>query len=350
MNKKILAILIANAVLATNASANSTSLTDQLRSIETEEAKDTGLSFSGHIGSSLEYEHKDTINYEAWGGAKSKERTLTNALGHIYLHQHDIDLIVDYAMKQVDHKKRDEGGYYENKDSLKHLLLVNRPISLGNGWGTGLSYEAEHEISKVTSGDRNTGDNYLSNEKMTATEQFFRPYLTYWNNDYNAGFYSYADYLKIDQKQGPWGDREEKGHSILFKPYMVHNNFRYELEFFYQSKDTDKFTSSGSENGTEDFVEKYIEPTVRYSFDNAGVAFLTVRYTEKETALNDGTKYFTDSLKTTVGYETNLGNDWMVKAEYEYTKEKETSNLALLDGQEKEVDNHKVYVHAMYRF
>ena len=291
-------------------------------------------------------------DYASYGSAKSKERTLTNALGHVYLHQHDLNLIVDYALKQVEYKKRHESGYYENSESLKHLLLVNRPISLGNGWGTGLSYEAEHETKKVTSGGFNEEGvevTFLSNERMNATEQFFRPYLTYWNNQHNAGFYSYIDYLRIDQKNGPWGDREERGYSVLFKPYMVRNNFRYELEFFYQSKDNDEFDSSGSKTGTEDFVERYIEPTVRYSFDNAGVAYLTVRYTEKETA-KGGNKYFTDSLKTTVGYETNLGNDWMVKAEYEYSKEEHTSNEANLRGQKKEIDNHKVYVHAMYRF
>ena len=58
MNKKILAILIANTVLASNAVAKSPSLTDQLRNIESEE--DTGFTLTGHIGSSLEYEHKDT--------------------------------------------------------------------------------------------------------------------------------------------------------------------------------------------------------------------------------------------------------------------------------------------------
>ena len=306
-----------------------------------------GFSLSGHIGTSVEYENRVT---REWNGGKKKERIMTNELFNIFLHQHDWDFKANYSLKQMTREQRNGGSndagfnnYYENVDSYKHLLLLDKPFDLGQGWQVGLAYEGEYITNKIVSP-------HVDHMKTHSLEQLFKPYVTYWSNKYNAGFYGHVEYLHIDFENKSWGSRDERGYSLLFKPYANYGSFRFELEFFYQDKDNKDYLGSGARNGEDRFVEKYIEPTVRYSFDEGGVAYLNLRYAENETQKLGAEKYFSKVIKAKVGYEIDLGESWMLRAEYEYTHEKETSNAAHFRGLSKKIDQHVFYAHALYRF
>ena len=349
MRKKLLSVVIANIVGLSDA-ASAGEFTDFLRQADKEDnssASDGGMSFSGHFGSSIEYETKTTDN---WGKGEIKEKIITNEIGNVFLNIQDLGLRANYSLKTMTREQKNYDtfgakGYYENEDSLKHLILLDRPFALSGGWGTGLGYEAEYITSEVVSASANHhGKNSL--------EQIFRPYLTYWNNEYNAGFYAMAEYLILNFDNGSWGQRDESGYSIMIKPYTNYGNFQFELEFFRQVKDDNESTdSSGFVFQRDKFTETYIQPTIRYSIDNGGLVYLTTRFAKNDT-ITKGPRpdYFKDVVKTSVGYETDIGENWMVKAEYEYTHEKETTNDPAQAGVSKKVDNHKFYAHALYRF
>ncbi|MET4696193.1 hypothetical protein [Endozoicomonas lisbonensis] len=382
MDKKILSVVIANSVIATNAiGSNDFSLpnTDMsndylLASINTDkeqssaakyqaykkkrsadeynqetkvEVEDTsyrpfGFSLSGNIGTSVEYEDRTT---REWDGSKKKERIITNELLGVFLHHHDWDLKANYSLKQMNREQRNSGGndYYENADSYKHLFFLDKPFDLGQGWGVGLAYEGEYITNKIVSP-------HVNHMKTDSLEQLFKPYATYWSNKYNAGFYTHFEHLRIDYDNNDWGSRDERGYSFLFKPYFNYGQFRFDLEFFYQDKDNKDYNGSGVHTGNERFVEKYIEPSIRYSIVEGGVAYLNLRYTKNETRKEDAETYFKTVIKAKVGYEIDLGESWMLRAEYEYTRDRETSNKAQYRGLEKKMDSHTVYAHALYRF
>ncbi len=344
MRKKILPLVIAN-IVGFSGVASADEFTDFLRQADSEDNSSTaagGMSFSGHFGSSIEYESKTT---DDWGQGEIKERITTNEIGNIFINFHNLGLRSNYSLKTMTREQKNSGGYYENEDSLKHLILLDRPFALGGGWGTGLGYEAEYITSEVVSKTAN-------HHGKQSLEQIFRPYLTYWNNEYNAGFYAMAEYLTLNFDNGSWGQRDEAGYSVMFKPYTNYGNFQFELEFFHQVKDdNESATAEGYVFQTDKFTETYIQPTIRYSIDNGGLVYLTTRFAENET-ITKGSRpdYFKDVIKTSVGYETDIGENWMVKAEYEYTHEKETTNDPEKAGASKKVDNHKFYAHALYRF
>lgn len=344
MRKKILPLVIAN-IVGFSGAASADEFTDFLRQADSEDnssASDGGMSFSGHFGSSIEYETKTT---DDWGQGEIKERITTNEIGNIFINFHNLGLRSNYSLKTMTREQKNSGGYYENEDSLKHLILLDRPFALGGGWGTGLGYEAEYITSEVVSETAN-------HHGKQSLEQIFRPYLTYWNNEYNAGFYAMAEYLTLNFDNGSWGQRDEAGYSVMIKPYTNYGNFQFELEFFHQVKDdNESATAEGYVFQTDKFTETYIQPTIRYSIDNGGLVYLTTRFAENET-ITKGSRpdYFKDVIKTSVGYETDIGENWMVKAEYEYTHEKETTNDPTKAGISKKVDNHKFYAHALYRF
>lgn len=344
MRKKILPLVIAN-IVGLSGAASADEFTDFLRQADSEDnssASDSGMSFSGHFGSSIEYETKTT---DDWGQGEIKERITTNEIGNIFINFHNLGLRSNYSLKTMTREQKNSSGYYENEDSLKHLILLDRPFALGGGWGTGLGYEAEYITSEVVSKTAN-------HHGKQSLEQIFRPYLTYWNNEYNAGFYAMAEYLTLNFDNGSWGQRDEAGYSVMIKPYTNYGNFQFELEFFHQVKDdNESIDPSGYVFQTDSFTETYIQPTIRYSIDNGGLVYLTTRFAENET-ITKGSRpdYFKDVIKTSVGYETDIGENWMVKAEYEYTHEKETTNDPTKAGISKKVDNHKFYAHALYRF
>ena len=347
MKKKILPLVIAN-IVGLSGAASADDFTDFLRQADSEDNSSAagGLSFSGHFGSSIEYESKTTKD---WIYGEIKETITTNEIGNVFLNIQNLGLRTNYSLKTMTRKQQNYDtsgakGYYENQDSLKHLILLDRPFALGGGWGTGLGYEAEYISSEVVSKDAN-------HDGKQSLEQIFRPYLTYWNNEYNAGFYAMVEYLNLSFDNGN-SLRDEAGYSVMFKPYTNYGNFQFELEFFHQIKnDNVSYNPSGYVFQTDDFTETYIQPTIRYSIDDGGLVFLTTRFTKNET-ITKGPRpdYFKDVIKTSVGYETNIGEDWMVKAEYEYTRDKETTNDPALAGVTKEINNHKFYAHALYRF
>ncbi len=98
---------------------------------------------------------------------------------------------------------------------------------------------------------------------------------------------------------------------------------------------------------------------MQYSFDDAGVLYARVRVGENETnnAANSGggnanVDYFKDIRKATLGYEQAVGDNWLLKGEYEYANEiEEKSKLAGWEAKnESELKQHTLYLQALYRF
>ncbi len=309
---------------------------------------DEALQFGGHIGTSIEYEDKVT---DGFNGNKKKEKTTTNEVFGIYYNNARWNLTALYSLKTQD-RSQVEPGYHENEDGMKHLVSLNKGFDLSNGWATGVIYDLEFTKSKVYSP-------YVTGLRKELAEHSLRPYLTYFNNDHNWGFYSNLEYLYSKEDKSAWGERIEEGYSILFKPYKRLGNWELGVEFYYQIKDNEDRQASGGINEISDFTEKYIEPIVQYSFDDAGVLYARVRVGENETnnAANSGggnanVDYFKDIRKATLGYEQAVGDNWLLKGEYEYANEvEEKSKLAGWEAKnESELKQHTVYLQALYRF
>ncbi len=309
---------------------------------------DEALQFGGHIGTSVEYEEKVT---DGFNGNEKKEKTITNEVFDVFYNNARWNMTALYALK-IENREQNEPGYYENEDGLKHLFSLNKGFSLSNGWATGLIYELEYTESKVYSP-------YVDGLRKGLAEHSFRPYLTYWNNEHNWGFYSNLEYLYSKEDKSAWGERTEEGYSLLFKPYKRLGNWELGLELYYQIKDNRDYQENGAINEISDFTEKYFEPIVQYTFDDAGTLYFRARFGENETnnAANSGggnanVDYFKDIRKATLGYEQALGDNWVVKGEYEYANEvEEKSKLAGWEAKnESELEQHTFYLQGLYRF
>lgn len=309
---------------------------------------DQALQFGGHVGTSLEYEDKITNGFT---GIDKKEKTTTHEAFGVYYNNAKWNMTALYALK-IENREQHEGSYHENEDGLKHLFSLNKGYDLSNGWATGLIYELEYTDNKVYSP-------YVSGLRKNLAEHSLRPYLTYWNNEYSWGFYSNLEYLYSKEDKSEWGERTETGYSILFRPYKRFGNWELGLEMYYQIKDNEDYQSNGNINEISDFTEKYIEPVVQYSFDDAGTLYVRARLGDNETnnASNSGggnanVDYFKDIRKATLGYEQAVGDSWLVKGEYEFANEvEEKSKLAGWEAKnESELTQHTVYLQALYRF
>ncbi|WCE30854.1 porin [Vibrio sp. SCSIO 43137] len=340
MKRTILSVLVAN-TLAMSCAAYAS---------ETSEKGffDQAMDFGGHVGTSFEYEDKVT---DGFNGNKKKEKTKTHEVFNVFYNNPSWDVTALYALK-LENRSQEEPGYHETEEGVKQLFSLNKGFELSNGWDSGLIYELEHTKSKVYSPN-------VKGLNKTKAEHSVRPYLTYWNNEYSLGFYSNLEYLFNDEDKSAWGKREEEGYSILFKPYTRFGNWMLGVEFFYQVKENDEKNTSGAIVEDSDFTEKYFEPIAQYSFDDAGTAYVRVRIGENETKHssksgggNANTTYFKDIRKATVGYEQAVGDNWLMKAEYEYANE--TEKKSKLAGWEKknesELTQHTVMVQALYRF
>lgn len=360
MKKKILPVVIGNVLAVSGVYASNNSSLDQLEAIEKEDAAldldfkessflGTDINISGNVGASYEYEDKTTTK---WNGEKKEEKTHTYGLASIYLDISELGLKGTYNYKHFTRQQEETNGYSEDVQGVKHLIFLDRPVTLGNGWGTGISYDLELETSETTSKSTNPNTPVVTDFEKGFTEQHFKPYLTYWNNYYNAGFYSHVEYLTIEFDNKSWGRIEEEGYSFLFKPYARYRSFQFETEFFYQEKNNDNYNGDGIHTGRDDFQEKYVEPSIRYSLENGGVLYVSSRFGKNETVKANGDKYYKDILKTKIGYEFDIQGDWLIKAEYEYIKEKETTNRTVDDigGDEQVLESQKAYIHALYRF
>ncbi|MBE4587330.1 porin [Vibrio navarrensis] len=309
---------------------------------------DEAMQFGGHVGTSIEYEDKVT---EDFSGDKKKEKTTTHEVFGVYYNNARWNLSALYGLKLENREQRNTNGYHENEDGIKQLFSLNKGFDLGNGWATGAIYELEYTRSKVFSP-------YASGLRKELAEHSFRPYLTYYNNEHNWGFYSNLEYLYSSEDKSTWGERTEEGYSLLFKPYKRFGNWELGVELYYQIKDNEDRSSTGSINEISDFNEKYIEPIVQYSFDDAGVLYTRIRIGENETnnAANSGSNanvdYFKDIRKATLGYEQAVGDNWLLKGEYEYANEVEEKSIISKGDKkdEKELKQHTVYLQALYRF
>lgn len=339
MKRTILSVLVAN-TLAMSCAAYASETSDQ-------GFFDQAMNFGGHVGTSFEYEDKTT---KGFNGQKKEEKTKTHEVFNVFYNNPTWDFTALYALKLED-RTLEEGTYHENEDGLKQLFSINKGFELSNGWDSGIIYELEHTKSKLYSPS-------VKGLNKTKAEHSVRPYLTYWNNEYSLGFYSNLEYLFNDKDESAWGTREEEGYSLLFKPYTRFGNWMLGVEFFYQVKDNKGRSANGSVTENSDFTEKYMEPIAQYSFDDAGTAYVRVRIGENETKHtansggNSNTTYFKDIRKATVGYEQAVGDNWLMKAEYEYANDTETkSKLAAWDKKSKsEVTQHTMLVQALYRF
>lgn len=175
---------------------------------------DQAMQFGGHVGTSLEYEDKVT---DGFNGNKKKERTTTHEVFGVYYNNARWNFSALYGLK-LENREQREPSYYENEDGIKHLFSLNKGFDLGNGWATGAIYELEYTNSKVFSP-------YVSGLRKELAEHSFRPYLTYFNNEHNWGFYSNLEYLYSKEDKSDWGERIEDGYSLLFKPYKRFGNW-----------------------------------------------------------------------------------------------------------------------------
>ena len=341
MKRTTLSVLIANTLLL-----STTAFAANDRGFAPEDTFfDDALKFGGHIGSSIEYEDKTITNYDTWGGGERHERTMTHEVLGAYYNNPTWNATALYAFKLENREVKDV-NYAETEDGYKHLFSINKGFNLGDGWDTGLIYELEYSRGKVVNTGGETG------LRTKSAEHSIRPYLTYWNNEYSAGVYSNLEYLFNDEDKSDWGTREEKGYSLLFKPYKRFGQWELGVEFFYQIKDNEAKNGAGQINEVSDFTEKYIEPIVQYTFEEAGTAYVRARIGQNETKFTDGwaedEEFLKDIRKATIGYEQAIGEDWLMKAEYEWAKDTET--FSQLKGEEKVVEQNTLFVQALYRF
>ncbi|MXD08470.1 porin, partial [Escherichia coli] len=89
--------------------------------------------------------------------------------------------------------------------------------------------------------DGNIDSPYVTGLHTVTVDNSFRPTLTYFNSDWNAGFYSNVEYLYSRNDKSSWGIREEEGQSILLQPYKRFGAWEFGIEFFYQKKHNDEF-------------------------------------------------------------------------------------------------------------
>ncbi|SON50017.1 porin [Vibrio tapetis] len=347
MNKTLISVLVANAlVVSTSAYAANNQRGFTVEDSIYDSVLNDAMQFGGHIGTSYEYEEKDVTDFASWGGDFT-EKTKTHEIFGVFYKNSKWDLSALYALKQVNRNKTSKkSNDSELEESFKHLMSLNKGFDLGDGWTTGLIYDLEYTRGKIysTSGTKGLG--------ISKAEHSVRPYLTYWNNEYNAGVYTNLEYLYNDEDKNSWGTRQEKGYSFLIKPYKRMGNWEFGVELYYQIKDNDAKNGDGTINEVSDFTEKYAEPIVQYSFEDAGALYVRTRIGENKTTVSDGwakdSEYFKDIRKATVGYEQAVGDDWLVKAEYEWAKDKET--FTQKEGEEKIVEQNTFFLQALYRF
>ncbi|MGL6259270.1 hypothetical protein [Vibrio sp. WXL210] len=302
--------------------------------------------FSGNLGLGYEYEEKQTTYYQGLAaGMTENERIHTTYLGKFMLRHERWDASISYDLKHqsiVKDREFADGSKikdYETMDGFYHVLTLNKSHYFGNNITGGLLYILE--AGKVDVEKR------TENAKVgqTSIDQSLSPTLSYFDPFHGVGVYAQADliHFTIDNSVKSWGKIEEQGYGFIVKPYYKTGNWELGLEFFYQNKDTE-FSVPGFSNKGK-FEEVYVNPSVLYSFDRAGTLVADFRIGKNETK-DMFHQYETDILKGSLGYEQNIGNDWTVKAEYEWTKDVEDR-----DGQrDKKAVGNKVYAHALYRF
>ena len=341
--KTLLSVMIAQAVAASTVSHASVT-DDVLPQTFLEEA----LTFGGHVGTAVEYEHKKT---DGFNGKTKKEKTITKEIFNVYYKNPLWNTSILYAFKTED-REQDEPGYYENENGFIHLLSLDKGFNIGSGWTTGVIYELEFTSTKLHS-------KFVNNHRNKKSEHSFRPYLTYWNNEYNWGLYSNLEYLWSKKDKSSWGEREEEGYSILVRPYKQFGQWQLGVEFFYQQKENEDYNGAGGINELSDFTEQYIEPVVQYSFEDAGTLYVRARLGDNETnhssksgGGNANTNYYKDIRKATIGYEQAVGDSWLLKAEYEFANEiEEKSKLVGWEAKnESELTQQTMKVQALYRF
>lgn len=356
MNKKLLSILIANAVVASGAAYADDDQDNFQRLISAQNPEqqdeltyDSFFDGRGTVGTAYEYEDKVTKKPD---GSEKHEKIRTAYIGKVFYHHQMSNMAFTYDLKTQDREQRDFSAsgvqtYAENESTWVHVLTAQKAISLGNGFGTGAFYGFDFQQGVVNS------PYAMDNDKQVLEHTFHIP-LTYYNAKYGVGFYSHAEvlYSTIDIEDASWGDTKDLAYSFLFKPYYRTGNWELGMELFYQTKETEIDYSWGFADS--EFEEFYFEPLVTYGFEDAGTLFLRARFGENTTTNtaghNAGNEYYTDIMKGTVGYEQEVGDDWLVKAEYEFTKDDKTMKSATYNGETEEITGNKFYVQALYRF
>lgn len=150
--------------------------------------------FNGHVGTTFEYETKSTDNYL---GKTVKEYTKTHEIFQAYFSQPNWQFAAIYGLKSID-RRQEEKGYHENETSLQNYISLNKTFTIGNGFDFSLVYDLMYT-------DGNIDSPYVTGLHTVTVDNSFRPTLTYFNSDWNAGFYSNVEYLYSRNDKSSWG-------------------------------------------------------------------------------------------------------------------------------------------------
>lgn len=301
--------------------------------------------YGGHIGAAFTYEDKDEKYTDATTGTTTTTNTITKTtdIANLAYTNSLWDLSATYALQTQDTKTKQLGSTILTSDALLHLFTLTKTVNFAGGWSGGLIYS----FTLTDSEYKPTGQNNVSGLTKKHT---IKPYVNYWSNRFNAGAEFGVEYTDTKDDQSAWGLTESDAYAYSFKPYKTYGNWQFAVQFYYQDTDGNYSNSYGYKQ-KQDYTEKYFEPIVQYSFDDAGTLYAQFRYGEKEEKLSDNfgnnSKYLEDIRKGTIGYQQLITQDWEIKAEYEFTANEKTQsgsdNLT-------ETDQNKFYISALYRF
>ncbi|MGR5437029.1 hypothetical protein [Vibrio owensii] len=341
MNKKYLALCIANTLAVSALSFNTVSA--RAEDSSNSSFLDNFSKFNGHVGIIASTE--DTVYFDANGEKTGKSTYTENSIFDSSLSFQDFPLDVFYAFKQVtsDYQSAD-GSDNQKEDGFKHLLLLSTDHYIGNGLNVGASLNSE-----IYSGDRVYNGPWINGaygkDELLMEGTLF---ADYWNSRLGLGTYTFVTYkmsnLVNDQQHGQdWGDYDLDGWSISTNPKMNFDAINIGVQLYYG---TDTSTSNNTGNKLQDFEEWMIEPSISYT-GNYGTISIRHRYAEQTTTQNSGRdEYFTTQNKTTIGYDFSY-DSWRLGAEVELTKNDNEADASWsggrIDNGHNEVTNFSVY-------
>nr|WP_086940599.1 hypothetical protein [Thaumasiovibrio occultus] len=332
MKKSLLSVFIVNALASGYAMAEETQGDLTLLNRMTD--------VSGHVGMFFENESKEIFN--AKGELDGRNEYSEHSLIDGFLNFKQLPVNVNYSIKEIENRWINPNGTRNNSySSMRYALNGRYRVPLGNGFQTGLGYRNEIDRGHAYTVSGQEGD-------KTKDQHQVYTWLSYWNNEHKAGFYSQFSYGIQNQtntnSNNEWRDADASYWKFQIKPYMNIGKFFIGLEYYYEDKQTDGISGQL----IQEFNEWYLEPEIAYRTDFGGRFFVKHRVAEKtiqHTDLDWGHDYFATVNKTTLGYQQNLG-DWSMAAEVELFDQEQDNHGIHFNSEESD----KIKLMAHYRF